>query len=390
MSTGWRLFVIVGGAAMAVLGGWVVRTGFSDQSARNVGSGPFLAVVGAMLVGFGVGCIGSAFRYRLTLRADSIELRGVFVTRELRREEIAGRRFVSGRNGSFTVLYPRDEQVKRLKIPTTFRTDSAADAWLSGIPDLDQEEAEKFEAEIEADAELGATVEERRARLAQAKRTANILMVVAIAASLWAWIYPKPYAAAMLCVAALPLITVALMASSKGLYQIGTRRNDPRPSLGIPFLFPSLGLMHTVPAQNFLAWKPVFSAALLLTALLVLVLAVSDVTVRRSGGMMFIVAMVAGVYALGAAVQADVLLDRSQPRTFETFVLAHRETRDSRSTSFYLRLAPWEPGQEPIELSVPRELYVSVREGQRVCITLHEGALKAAWYVVAACEQLVP
>ena len=81
----------------------------------------------------------------------------------------------------------------------------------------------------------------------------------------------------------------------------------------------------------------------------------------------------------GAIAQFDVLADRSAPITYQTNVLGKRAD-NGRTTTYYLRVAPWGSRQDAQEIAVPLALYRIIRPGQPVDIHLFSGALHLPWY----------
>jgi len=74
-----------------------------------------------------------------------------------------------------------------------------------------------------------------------------------------------------------------------------------------------------------------------------------------------------------------VLADRSAPITYQTNVLGKRAD-NGRTTTYYLRVAPWGSRQDAQEIAVPLALYRIIRPGQPVNIHLFSGALHLPWY----------
>ena len=89
-------------------------------------------------------------------------------------------------------------------------------------------------------------------------------------------------------------------------------------------------------------------------------------------------------YGGGVTAMADALLDRSAPHVFQSEVLQKRIS-GGRSTTWYVRLAPWGPRDQPAEVSVHSSFYSSVQPGQIVCVYLYPGALKIPWFEIAHC-----
>ena len=226
-------------------------------------------------------------------------------------------------------------------------------------------------------------MESREERVAKARSTVKILNLAAGIAAVWAWIYPNPYPLAMSAAGVLPFIAIVLLARSHGLYQIEGRRNDARPSLAVAFIFPSCVLaFRAIQDLHFLEWKPLLLATLALAALLTIFLAQSDPHFHNRAVAAISVFFMGTMFSFGTIAQFDVLADRSTPATYQTYALGKRAD-NGRTTSYYLRVAPWGPRHDSEEIEVSHALYATISPGQPVSIHLYSGALHLPWYSVS-------
>jgi hypothetical protein len=100
--------------------------------------------------------------------------------------------------------------------------------------------------------------------------------------------------------------------------------------------------------------------------------------------------MFAGFYGYGVIAAADVVFDNSAAEPYSAVVVGGHVSR-GRSTTYYLRLAPWGPIDHEKDVSVNYTVYHHAHLGDAVCATLHNGSLRAPWFRVASCEdQSVP
>jgi tetratricopeptide (TPR) repeat protein len=90
------------------------------------------------------------------------------------------------------------------------------------------------------------------------------------------------------------------------------------------------------------------------------------------------------LYSVGLLRTADTIPDDSSPSFFRTWIVKKRE-RHGRSTTYYLRLAPWGPIRYANDLSVPFWIYRRSRVSDAVCLSLHRGFLRAPWYELVPC-----
>jgi hypothetical protein len=267
------------------------------------------------------------------------------------------------------------------------RTDAALEAWLNSIPDLDAQEAAAARAEIVADPELGQTPDERLASLERAKKLARVFNGVTWAAAGWGFFYPQPYALALLVLALLPWAAIILAAKGHGLYRLDGRRNDVRPNLAAAMYLPGFVLlMRAVEDVGVLDWKLALTYSVLATVIVFLAATRGDPTLweRRSVAVGLFCLM--GAYGYGTVTLGNSELDAAAGQNYRVQVLAMHYSRGSKSTSYYLKLAPWGPRTQPEDVSVSSALYGVTRPGSEVCVHQGPGALGIGWYVVRACD----
>lgn len=371
--------ILVGGLA----GTWYFGTGHEIETPQE-GIMYTLLSLGFVVLG------GVLILYLLTtkvvLYADAIELRDFTRVRRLRRDDIAGWRKVHAQYVSQVTLVPKRSELKPLKITQIMQTDALFDTWLATLPDLDAVELEKSAAEIAESRDLGRTPDERIKRLAFARKLAKALAIVAGAVSVWAFLDPQPYELVIGTLAALPLIAMALAVKSNRLYQLTGGRTDARADLSVVFITPGIVLMlRAVLDIDTLNWGAVWIWTAAVAAVLTGVVLIADREMRKGRWEPLAVLLFGGCLAFGGVMEANVLLDRSEPQAFAAKVVGKR-TSSGKSTTYYLRVAPWGPVQEENEVSVPRDLYDAKAAGQSVCMILGTGALDIPWFVVGDCR----
>lgn len=386
MSTGYAVFLcVLGGIVFAAgcLGMWYFGTGHEIQ---NRGQLAMMVSISFAFAALGAFLIASVPRSRVTLRADAIVVQGLFSSRTLSRDNIAGRRILPTQYIQTLVIVPRSERDKKLKLALAMRTDSAFVAWFAAIPDLDAEQLAKSEADLSADPDLGFHSEDRKEQLRTAKQTAKVLTAIAWIASLWGWFFPRPYNLVILILVALPVIAIVLQVRSRGIYQMEGRRNDARPSLAVLFLLPGLILdLRAIQDLHLLRWAPLFILAILVTLGFSWLLFQSDADMRRRPWSLLLIVLFGSAYCGGALCEANSLLDHSAGQNFSAAV-TDKHISSGKTTTYYLALNPWGPQTAPSEVSVPADLYRSIALGDNVCISLYPGALHAPWYAIYRCQ----
>jgi hypothetical protein len=379
--------VLVLGVGIAFAGG-AIALALLVPRANPSGGAMGLVVASLPLALLGGYLLLGGLRARVVLSGDTIESYGAFTVRRLARSDILGRRLLRLQYGQTAVeLVPREPGMRPLKLSRSgMRTDAALEAWLNSIPDLDVREAEAARAEVASDPELGQTPEQRLESLARAKKLANTFNGLTWGALIWGFFYPQPYAVALLVIALLPWAAMMLAAKSHGLYRLDGRRNDVRPNLAVAMYLPGLVLlMRAVQDVGVLDWQLGLTYAVLATFVIFWAALRSDPRLRQHKSTVLVLVCLMGAYGYGAVVFGNSLLDTAAGQDYRVQVLAMHYSRGSKSTSYYLTLAPWGPRKEPGDVSVERGLYAATRPGAQVCIHQGPGALGIGWYVVNAC-----
>lgn len=88
---------------------------------------------------------------------------------------------------------------------------------------------------------------------------------------------------------------------------------------------------------------------------------------------------------MGLINAVNTLPDQSAPDVYRTEVLRKYETH-GRFPSSNLVLDEWGPLEDSDDVSVPRAIYEHVKVGDRICIGLHPGFLRVAWYTLIPCS----
>ena len=366
-----------------IFGAGGLATGFLAVSRHGSDIIP-AALVAAFLLALAAYFFGVALRSRLVIEGTRIEVRGAFRERSADLGEIEGFAPCSSRYGSFRQLVLKEGR-GAISIQSSFKTDDDYRAWFQQIPDLDQRDREALLAEIEKQQDLGATPEERLGALTRANQQNKVLLVVVAAAvaglnfAPHAWLAPcavlvmlAPFAAAYLCWSA-PL-----------LYTVFKKRSDPRADTSYILMVASLGLLLRMRENHFLSVHPLLPAMAMAAVAIVL----AYYQAARAGAnrrAILAVFLVAALYGYSAIAVADVFFDSAPGQAFTSQVVGGHVSRGSRSTTYYLRLAPWGPVETADDVSVPSSLYRATHLGDTICLDLHPGRLRAPWFHVAAC-----
>lgn len=366
-----------------MLGLWYFGTGHEPHRSATV----MMFVICTVFLLLGLYLALYTLRAQITLRQDEIELTELTSGTTLRRDEILGYRSQRVQNGPpVLVLVPREGAGKKLKIPSLFAFDQAFHDWISTLPNLDAADAEEAQKEIETNPELGTTLDERTATIQQGRTVCRVLNILTFPLCLWAWLYPRPYELAVACVLLLPWAAIYATARYKGLVVLNQKRNDPHPSVALPFIVPGLMLVPRVLTDMPpVSWeKPVLLAGLV-AGLLTYAAYLADKAIQKQPVIAFILFMLSIAYGYGTVMETNAIFDRT-PATIYLTTVTRKYVSSGKSISYHLVLAPWGPMQGGDNVTVTRTFYSAQTVGGPVCIALRNGALSLPWYSVHACR----
>jgi hypothetical protein len=186
-----------------------------------------------------------------------------------------------------------------------------------------------------------------------------------------------------------PLAAISLLLRQPLLYGIVKPKRDPRTDPSVALLAGGLGLLLLGADLEFVSTTRL---ALFAVPIAAAVAGALSASARRSPyklGAWIVVLMIGALYGYGATVAADTLLDHGKPSLYRAAIEGKHQTQ-GRSTTYYLDLAPWGPVPGSNRLSVRRSLYDEAQPGDQVCLELHPGYLRTAWYRLIDCEPSIP
>jgi hypothetical protein len=383
-----RLFMYACGAVLLVVGIGTLAGAYAWRHERDA------LVLFGILVPFGLAfSMGGVYMAAATRRShvllfeDAIEFVELgYGRRRLRRDEIRGLRIIPEQYGFIRFVFElRDPREKAYKNYLYCERDDALYAWLDAIPNLDLEDQARAATELLQSPALGSDEAERLHALDVAQSIARAITGLSVAATLWAFFYPRPFEAVVLTLAIIPPLALALLLGGRGRYTATEDRNDVRPSLALPLMMPGAALAarafliaEVVDWQRMLIWVAI--AAVALTALV----AAGDRAARRKWYTLLGFLPVLSCHPLGVLLTANVRFDRSAPEEYQVAVL-DKHISSGKGPNYHLHLAAWGPSPAQ-KVDVPRSVYESVEEAGTVCARLRRGALGVRWYVVRGCD----
>jgi hypothetical protein len=384
-SLGWKAFMMIFGAAMAI-GGlvaiWFIHT---DPVITSEGA-VWLDLLSLASAAFGIFCLLSFSRYRVVLTRDGIEQQQAFTLRKLRNHEIASWRIVQVNNNPPIIeLIPKDGATKKMRISRTLRTDKVFEDWLAAFPNQDLLDAQQLEKEVQIDSRYGSNPTERLRRLAQLRTFTEWLGRVGLAVALWGIFYPHPYRLVMVLLGVCPLIGLAIVMWSGGLIHVDQKAKDKRPTVAYLLIMPSLAVaLRAILDVSLLDWSSALAVTLFVGALFALAAVALDTEQRRWPAFLLTMGIIGVPWSWGVATELNVQLDHGPQQGFETRVI-DKHISNGKHRTWYLTVAPWGPVKESGDESVDSELYDETNVGDAVCVSLNQGALGWRWYWLDRC-----
>jgi hypothetical protein len=94
-----------------------------------------------------------------------------------------------------------------------------------------------------------------------------------------------------------------------------------------------------------------------------------------------IIAIICMLYAFGAVICLNGILDSSAPTTYKARVI-DKGGSTGRHMSYYLKLAPWGPRETDQEVGVRKSVYDKYKAGDDAVVVVRNGKLGIPWYFV--------
>ncbi len=385
IATGWAVFLYVAGTALIGLFVWVLtlssRSGMSTAAAGVITV--ITAISVAMIVLMVLGMI-EAWKGRVRVSEDKVEVTGVFSRRELKLDEIKGYLI----DKDYIRLMPFDPKVKPLKISQYIGRKNELVWWIGEcFVDLEGESEFEEEQEILADEKTGWRRDYREDRLKRARSVSRVINTAAWVAATWAVFYPVPYEGAMLTAMIVPMAALAAFKMFGGLIRADEKTGSAYPSVAYAFILPPCALVIRVMSDYEIfdysnLWPVVLSATLILTLVLAAGLR-RELNVKKAVDYLIFLILAALVfaYSFGAAVYINCFYDNSAPKRYAAQVEEKRES-SGKSTSYYFTLSAWGEAAEPGELSVSKNLYERLDKGDTAYVYLRNGKLDVPWVEV--------
>lgn len=307
---------------------------------------------------------------------------GAFAERTLSINEIKGFRV----DPHYLYFLPVDKPLKKIQVSTYFGNFGELVHWArTHCKDLDSEQFIEDQMEILTDDNFGDDAEERSTALKRAKAFTKVFNTLAAIVGFGTMFFPYYYQVAILSCVAFPLAAMAVTRLSKGLIKLNERRGSAYPSIMTSVLFPPLGLairaisdVTVIDYQNF--WIPA-AIVFLVMALLLITDKTAQLNFSKPMGYFGVlgILIISAVYASATIVTTNMVFDSSETDWYESAVVDKRVS-SGKTTSYYLKLAPWSLQNDTDDVMVDRGAYDYYEPGDTASIFVRQGAYGISYF----------
>ena len=223
-------------------------------------------------------------------------------------------------------------------------------------------------------------------------RKLSWIEVITILVSIWFVLYPRPYKI---------LLAILLIIPIAGLVLNGFRK----PSLSsLVFITPRKSGRYRYDVADFLdiaAWAilirvildyefesfrsmilPGAIAFVIILAILFLTHKQIGKTAGNKGWIYTLIIFNVCLYSYAGTYAANCTFDNSEPTIYPTEVLEKRISKGRRSTTYYVKIAPWGHHLDKEEISITASQYNELDIGDKINIDLKKGLFNIPWYYI--------
>jgi Flp pilus assembly protein TadD len=348
----------------------------------------FFHPASALLALVGLLSLIDALRREIVLRADAIEVQGLWRHRVVALGQIEGVRVDRQPFGlrAITRLIVRRGDGGHLRLDGAWQRDAAFDAWLARLPDLDAADRRAAREVILSDPNWGDASDERWHRWQRWQITTRIAVFALSALVIASMFWRRDLEAPQVAVAMLPLALLAVVAAAGGRLRIDLSRSDLRPGVFRLLLLACVALavrqFTEVALQH---WADILPATALLGALLawwawwLSPRRLRDAKRWPAVPLLF-------VYAGSALVLLNTRLDDAGREAREQAVVTGKHFSGGRWRLFTLDVNPVDVRSDKQTFTVPLATYNNVSPGETVCLQHHPGRFGWPWSDIRPCD----
>ncbi|HEY9533223.1 MAG TPA: hypothetical protein VIQ77_01750 [Mucilaginibacter sp.] len=372
-----KIFYYLLGAA--VVGAGLFMFTLPDNGSRAIYFFPvFLTVTGLII-------ITNAALKKVIIEDGTITVKGILKTRQIAVNDVKGIRF--GRKVIYLVPDNTDRAAISIRNYNVLSNNNAqlANYLMGTFADLNAVDQDDEQKSLLQDTNLGFTVEERQAKLNNAKKVAIAYNALGVVVAATCVVLKQPVFTILALI--YPLLGIALILTGNGSIKfLSSRKRSLSPFVIVGFIAPaialfakSLALYHIYSFDNF--WLPFIGIGLTVGGTLFKIgfnqsLASS---MAAQGTLMLAIAL---FYAFGIVRSVNCAFDNSPDHIYKASVLGHHISH-GKHTAYYLYLSTWGPCHEQKQIDVGGKMYYNTPVGGSVKIDLKAGLLHIPWFVVS-------
>ncbi|MCQ6958108.1 hypothetical protein [Mucilaginibacter aquariorum] len=375
ISIGYKIFYGIGVAALAGFGVFLLS---KISSSNNVTGGIIISIVL-----FAVAGLFSLYilKRRVVVSNEQLIVSGTFGTKQAFINDVKGVRtngkavFIHLVNGGKITINDYDAIGK---------SDELSEWLKSNLRDLDNEDYEEEKAVILQDSDLGFTQEEREVKLKTKARIALAYSGVTLVIMVISVFYHQRNMLFSTLLFFFPLIGIAIVATSKGLIRLYSKRSSAYPSVMLGIFFACAALILQAVLDNKIldfnkVWTPVIIVAVVMVAILSLI--VSKQPNQAFKNEILPILLISAAFSFGSVMYINRNLDRSKPEIFSTTV-TNQYIKSGKNTTYHIVITGWGTHTEEDDITVSSNFYDHVPVGTKVNVNLMSGKLHIPWYYI--------
>ena len=358
----------------------VIAVIFLSLSFSNPGD---LPIVSPIIVGFILLAVlvGGQVRKKVIISAERVVATNVLQTKELATADIKGCRL-----GPKTIviesLSPSGPKII-INNYSDFIDGEDLKKWLQdNFKDIDATDLAEEQDQLLSDGKLGATKEEREAKITQSKWIGWSYMAIGMFLGFACIPFDKKPAVVIILIL-YPLTGILIMALSNGLIKFisNTRRSVYSFTL-LGIFMPGFVLCLTgALGYNVYGYHNAFLPSIVVCFVTFALIYITGFNkdMPSVAGQVTGMLVVSAVYAFGCTIQINCQFDHSVPQTVHTSIYNKYKNYNKRE-HYYLNLNPFSPGKDQKEIEVSPSTYAKYNLGDNIEVELKKGLIGIPWY----------